>query len=695
VNLQNRLKAIQPVVVVLILAIFLRAWAVSLLPEDFDEPTYLQVGFDYAHAIQAGNFNAVIDYPGVIEHPAFVKLLYAGAVLALAKTASWTNAFYASRAISAFFGVIAVALIAVMLDPLAAGMLAVQTLAVKYTSQVYLEAVPSAMTVLAVLAFLRVKKDKANRWLWISAAALGVATASKYTYIPVIVIVLGYLAIFEKKLKWYRLLAYSAVALGIFLVMDISLWHDPIHRLYQSLFFHVQYAQGAHVQEAAYPWYQPFIWIFTSSPASWHPTVFFYYGFDGGISILAVLGIGREFKERRWLVVWLSFGVLFLLIWPTKWPQYALTVVPALCMMGSGTLRWIWNWVREQESYWEYFRNLLPTAGKWLWISLAAFILFLASIYLSAAIRLAVGRVGWSNLSTHDSFLPGNAVHAILPLDGGRMVVATNKGVAFWTPPLTTDQIGQWVIYNHRNSGLADDQVLSVARDSSGNYWFGTASGVSEYQGAQNWTSYHAAQLHLPGEYIISIAAGADGRVFAGSLDGAAQWDGSAWTSLPPVEGETVFSLAVEGNSTWIGTTAGAGDYDVQSGAWKLYPTAYAVKDILVDSSGVVWAATSGGGLARLVGDSWSYFTTLNGDLPSNNINQVAEIEPGTLWIATSLSTDAGGTPVTFDGKKWHAFTKDNSGASGAEPLVIVRSTTGQVWIGTATQGIDIYKLGR
>jgi len=694
-NLQNRLKAIQPVVIVLMLAVFLRSWAVALLPEDFDEPTYLQVGFDYAHDIQKGNFNAVIDYPAVTEHPAFVKLLYSGAVLALGKAGTWTNAFYASRAISAFFGVLAVAFIAIILDPLAAGMLAVQTLAVKYTSQVYLEAVPSAMTILAILAFLRVKKDQANRWLWISAVALGIATASKYTYFPVILIVLGYLAIFEKKLNWYWLLAYSAVVVGIFLVLDVSLWHDPFNRLYQSLIFHIQYSQSAHVQEVDYPWYQPIIWIFTSAPASWHPTVFFYYGFDGIFSVLAVLGIIREWKERRWLVVWFIFGMLFLLLWPTKWPQYALTVVPAICIMGAGTLRWIWKWIHEQESYWEYFRNLLPTPGKWLWISLGAFILFLASIYLSAAIRLAVGREGWSSLTTQNSFLPGNAVHAILPLDNGQMLIATDKGVAFWSPPQTTDQTGQWTVYNQRNSGLISDQVLSAALDTKGNFWFGTSTGVTEYQAVDDWVSFHAADLHLSDEHIISIAAGNGGRVYAGSLSGAVMWDGSAWTSLGPVKGKAVFALTAEGDSIWIGLADGAGDYDLQTATWTFYPTANAVKHILVDSSGAVWASTSGSGLAKLEGNTWQYFTTASGDLPSNYINQVTEIKPGTFWIATAMSEDAGGTPVSFDGSNWHSFTTDNSGASGAEPLVIVRSSTDQIWIGTATHGIDIYKLGR
>jgi len=351
--------------------------------------------------------------------------------------------------------------------------------------------------------------------------------------------------------------------------------------------------------------------------------------------------------------------------------------------------------MHEQEAYWEYFRNLLPTPGKWLWISLGAFILFLASIYLSAAIRLAVGRVGWSSLSTQNSFLPSNAVHAILPLDNGQMLIATDRGVTFWSPPQTTDQTGQWIVYNQRNSGLVSDQVLSAALDTKGNFWFGTSTGVTEFQAVDQWISFHAADLHLPDERIISIAAGNEGRVYAGSLSGAAMWDGSTWTSLAPVKGKVIFALTAEGDSIWIGLADGAGDYDVQTATWTFYPTANAVKHILVDSSGAVWAATSGSGLAKLVGDSWQYFTTANGGLPSNNINQVTEIKPGTFWIATAMSEEAGGIPVSFDGRNWHSFTTDNSGASGAEPLVIVRSTTDQIWIGTATHGIDIYKLGR
>ena len=693
-HLKTRLKTIQPILIALLVAAFLRTWAVSLLPQDFDEPVYLQTAFDYADLLKAGNINGVIDYPGAREHPAFVKLLYGGVVLALGKAATWTNAFYASRTVSALFGVLAVVFVTLAVDPLAGGMLAVNTLAVKYTSQVYLEAVPHAMTIAAVLAFLRVEKDKPNRWLWLSAVALGAATASKYSYIPVILIVLGYLALFEKKVKWHLLMTYAIVTVVTFFLLDVTLWHQPFQRLYDSLFFHVQYSQGTHVQEVGYPWYQPFIWIFTSAPAGWHPNVFFYYGFDGIISILAVAGLKREWQNRRWLVVWLAFGVLFLLLWPTKWPQYALSVTPALCIMAAESARRFWKWLREKENYWDYLREMLPTPSKWLWIGMGIFAFFIAAVYLSAAVKLAVGRIGWSQLTAQSSFLPGNTVYDLLPEADGKMVIATDKGAAIWAPPETTDQPGHWTVFNHQNSGLLSDQVFSLARDPDGHLWFGTTAGVAEYNG-ETWTSFRAADLGLPDEQVLSLAATSDGQIYAGTLAGASVWSGASWTPIPPLAGQTVFALTAGSDSVWAGTSNGAGRLKIQSGAWTFYPTENAVKHILVDSSGQVWAATSGSGLARLDGTSWIYLTTSNSDLPLNTVNWVAEIEPGKFWVATSLSTLAGGAVATFDGKNWHTFMSDNSGTSGAEPLVIVLSSTNQVWMGTRMHGIDLYKLGR
>ncbi len=686
-------KKIWPILTVVILAIFLRTWAVSLLPEDFDEPVYLQVAFDYADMIKKGDFSGLIDYANVQEHPAFVKLLYSGAVLALGKIATWANAFYASRAASAIFGVLAVAILAFFIDPLSGGLLAIHTLAVKYTSQVYLEAVPHFMTIAAVLTFLRTNQERASRWLWFSAVALGAAAASKYSYLPVILVVLAYLAFFEKKVQWRLLLGYAAVALLTFFVLDIYLWREPIQRLAGSLAYHVGYSQGAHVEEVGYPWFQPFIWIFTSAPATWHGNVFFW-GFDGLISIAAVLGIRREWKERRWLVVWLAFGVLFLLLWPTKWPQYALTITPPLCIMAAASIRWIVKWAREQESYWDYVKELVPKPGKWFWIALGAFLFFIATIYLSGAIRLAVGRIGWSHITAESSLLPGNTVNAILPLEDGRMLLGTDKGAAIWIPTESTDDLPEWVIYDTGNSGLVNNQILSMTRDDNGTLWFGTAAGISSYDGSE-WDSFHASELGLPSIRTLSLASAPGGMIYAGTLRGAAFWDGASWSPLDRLSEQTVFGITTDAEWAYFGTSSGMHRYDSQAGTWDFFPTESAVTHILVDSSGTIWASTSGSGLARLNGANWEYFRPSNSGIPYSFVHWVNEIEPGLLWLGTSHPTASGGIVATFDGGEWHTFQKDNSGSSLSEPLVIVPSADDQVWIGTRSQGIDLYQIRR
>jgi len=694
-SLLKRLKAIQPLILVMILTVFLHAWAVSLLPQDFDEPVYLQNAFDYASAFRSGNFNAVIDFAGNPEHPAFVKLLYTVTVLVLGKAATWTNAFFASRAVSALFGVLAVLFIALALDPLAAGMLAVNTLAVKYTSQVYLEAIPHAMTIAAVLAFLRADKDKPNRWFWLSATALGICAASKYSYLPVILVVLGYLAIFEKRIKFHWLLLYGVLSLAVFFALDVRLWHDPFNRLYQSLTFHIQYSLGQHVEEIGYPWYQPFVWIFTSPASSWHPNVFFYFGFDGLISILAVAGIKREWKERRWLVVWLAAGILFLLLWPTKWPQYALTVTPALCIMGAESLHRFVRWTRTQDTYWEYLKEMLPKPTKWLWVAIGAFALFIAAIYLSAAIKLAVGRVGWSNVTQANSFLPSNTVYALLPLEDGKIMIGTEKGAGIWIPAQTTDEAPSWTLFTTANSGLNSNRVLSLTRDKRGDFWLGTADGVSRFDG-ESWSAFRTGELGLPDDYILALAASPDGRVYAGTLSGAAVWNGIGWSPIEQTGGQAVFALSVAANGqiVWFGTESGAGRLEVRDGTWTDYPADAPVKHLLTDSSGTLWAATSGAGLARLDGSTWTYFRTSNSGIPFNTVNWVAEVQPGVLWVGTAMPTSAGGAAASFDGVEWHAFWTNNSGTSAAEVTVVVVQS-GQVWMGTRTEGIDLYQLGR
>ncbi|MGE5141499.1 MAG: hypothetical protein ACM3JD_18685, partial [Rudaea sp.] len=176
------------ILLIVLLGALLRSWAVLGLPIDSDEPTYLQAAVDYAAALRAGNLQAVIDYAGTPEHPALVKLIYGGAVLLLGGSATQVTILYFTRAISAFFGVLAVFVLAVV-DPWAGGLLAIDTLVVKYTSQTYLEAIPLFTGLLAVLLLYRAR-SASDRRFWLSGAALGITGAGKFSYVPLVFVIL-------------------------------------------------------------------------------------------------------------------------------------------------------------------------------------------------------------------------------------------------------------------------------------------------------------------------------------------------------------------------------------------------------------------------------------------------------------------------------------------------------------------------
>jgi 4-amino-4-deoxy-L-arabinose transferase-like glycosyltransferase len=342
-------RYLRNIIIVFLITVGTHALAVTYLPQDFDEPVYVEVAMDYARFLRSGDLNAIIEYPNVREHPELVKLSYAVAIHARGNADNYSTSLHTSRIVSAVFGVFATVLLA-LFDPFAGGLMAIHALVVKYSSQAYLEAIPLAFTTLAVLAFLKTNRENRDAWFWLSAVALGASTAGKFTYTPVLVVVLIYLAFFEKKIPFRWMVAFGALAVGVFFALNVALWHQPVERVIEALQFHANYQRGAHVTEVNYPWYQPFKWIFTDTPGDWHGGIFLY-DIDPFIAAFAFAGILREWRERRWLVVWLVTGMILLLLWGTKWPQYVLTIVPAICLMAAESARRFYKWFTTLSYY--------------------------------------------------------------------------------------------------------------------------------------------------------------------------------------------------------------------------------------------------------------------------------------------------------------------------------------------------------
>lgn len=350
----SRLANVLLIVLAVTLALGLRLRAVEMLPVDYDEDDYLRAGQQFATAIQSGDWRAFTALNYRTEHPPLSKIAYGLALAPLApapeipdrpttadpaKTLPQPHLLFA-RLTAAVFGVLTVVALA-LLDPLAGVFLAMHSWTIKYSSQVMLEALPALTSLLCVLAYVKSKRHL-NGWLILSGILLGLTAAGKYMYCVVgIAILVDWF--WQVRDAWriqlrplLRVGAWLALAFAFFALADPYLWNDPINRLRDSILYHGGYAQSKAVQDAGYPVWQPIVWLFGSVP--WHPGVI-VFSFDLFITLLALFGVRDLWKKYRVFALWLGLMLLFLLAWPTKWPQYILTLTVPVSLAASLGMR--------------------------------------------------------------------------------------------------------------------------------------------------------------------------------------------------------------------------------------------------------------------------------------------------------------------------------------------------------------------
>lgn len=331
---------------------------------EYDEKDYAKAAIQYANHIKNGDLSFIVQNDFNYEHPVFNKLVYSLALLPFPAQSPFDLSMHspvneiiqfrevmAMRWVPVIFGSLAVLLLA-LVNPLAGLFLAVHTFAVKYTSVIYLEALPLFAALVSLQAFsifLRRGPGKQTfRWLILSASALGIAAASKYMY-GVIGGVVALFCAFWMIRKHQSLFGYLAIwaflALLVFLAADPYLWANPVQRLAASLKFNIDFSQGPAVKYTAYPFWQPIQWLLKPMPQQ-PPTrtplpPFFLQPGDFWVSIdtwilgLGIIGLPLMIKRHPEYFIWLAVGLAFLLAWSTKWPQYVLLVLPPLCLAAA------------------------------------------------------------------------------------------------------------------------------------------------------------------------------------------------------------------------------------------------------------------------------------------------------------------------------------------------------------------------
>jgi hypothetical protein len=238
-----------------------------------------------------------------------------------------------------------------------------------------------------------------------------------------------------------------------------------------------------------------------------------------------------------------------------------------------------------------------------------------------------------------------------------------------------------WSTYGTGN-GLAGNEVQAITVDRQDNKWFATDGGLSRFDGS-TWTTYTAAD-GLVSNFVNAIAIDNQGTKWIATGNGVSRFDGTTWWTYTPwnnlVDNNFVAAAVDSQGNKWFSERGavhmGVSKYD--GTAWTTYSTDDGLADnnvncITVDGKNNKWFGT-GNGVSMFDGSTWTTYTTANG-LASNFVRAIAIDGQGNKWFATVSGVSK------FDGSVWRTYTTAD-GLGYNNVFVIAIDRQGNKWFG-------------
>lgn len=265
------------------------------------------------------------------------------------------------------------------------------------------------------------------------------------------------------------------------------------------------------------------------------------------------------------------------------------------------------------------------------------------------------------------------------------------------------------------NSGLSQSSVNCIIQDKFGFMWIGTQDGLNVYDGYQFKHYKHDPfdSTTLSNNFINAIYESADGSIWIGTEKGLNRFDRNSETferypvGLNGLSGSVVWCIT--GNTAgqiWIGTDDGLNLYDTRSGKWRYYSEGFdssslparVVRSLFIDSQGILWVGTGGGGLAvfNSATDNFQNFAHDSSDASSisnNFIWSIAEDVDGNLWVGTNEGLnriDRSASTPSFE--RYYSDPGNTLSLISDVIIAVYPDAMGNIWLGTATSGISKLK---
>jgi hypothetical protein len=293
----------------------------------------------------------------------------------------------------------------------------------------------------------------------------------------------------------------------------------------------------------------------------------------------------------------------------------------------------------------------------------------------------------------------------------------------------TFNSFGQsdWTLYNTTNSGIADNNITSIAIDAQGNKWVGTQNGLSKFDGV-NWTTFNMSNSQIPSNSINSVAIDSKGNKWIGTNNGLAKFDNINWItySLPnsntnDIYSNVIRSIAIDSkDNKWITSNLylykfnetvqiSFVNYKVNNDGY-LYPV---YPCVAIDKNDVIWVGAGLHGLSKIEGNNQTFFNNVS-EGGGFGISSIYIDSKNNIWIngyksgpisyifdektASKIkmydkifcALDEKGNSwflkdglAKFDGQNWTNYNSLNSGISGNDIKSLVLDVEGNKWLVT------------
>ena len=244
-----------------------------------------------------------------------------------------------------------------------------------------------------------------------------------------------------------------------------------------------------------------------------------------------------------------------------------------------------------------------------------------------------------------------------------------------------------WKHYNIPD-GLGDAFIYDAIEVANGDIWIATWSGVNRVRGGNlddrnKWDLFTVENTKggLPNDWVYGLAEGKNGEIWLATEGGLARFVKGKWDNWNHDKGMGAPYEKVKAAIDFKGDVGTASDHHAKQKAEMglqdvdvAYNPNYVIA-LEVDSKGVVWAGTWGGGLSRFDGKKWITYTTVEG-LPGNHIFMLHQDTNGQLWMGTNKGL------ATWKNGKYEVMTTADGLFDNA---VFSMATTpdGGMWLGS------------